>query len=319
MSHRRHDFPDKEKLLSIQTAQEFFPDGGLPLAGLPTRATHEESSELTLKIGSIVFTIESRTSNIAQIIHKHFSHCLGNPEESSLRLICDSKDRPGLNSSNTRVENPIERRSSYWVLRSKDFEATYFPRYRMAWASIPENIHCISQLLQMLFTLWLEKRQGMLIEGLTVLHKEWSYIFLDVAKADCDSLTAIPRPGLLLQGELSLVAFSPEGGYIASQAPLGHHSSVEGQMIEAPLAGIFFLSEAHFDEVRSLHGDLAVPKVMNHVFSFTQEPACVEALTGNVRRLANTVPLHEISSVGHSHTWEFLERQHLIRPLLKEA
>lgn len=247
------------------------------------------ASEITLRLGPVAFTVESRTPVMTQIIHHHFSPEIGRPVEGSPRLVCESGFFPDKDFALRESGRTVEARSHYWILRNTGLEATYLPRYRLAWAAIPEKLPQFLTLLQMLFPLWLEGFDGMLIRGSTVVHHERSYLLLDDSALGDERADGTPKASSLFGGEISLLAQSKDGKFMAHQTPLGGNARPATKLKGAPLAEIFICSGTVAPDKAPLTGNQAFSHLYSRLLTFTEDPSRHGALRERVRRLTEHV------------------------------
>jgi|GEM_PF-5103177 len=283
---------------------EAVPTHRIPQNRIPECVT----SEITLRIGPIVFTVVSRTPTMSQIVHTHFSHLIDNPEESSVRLVCDSGYASEMDSLIPLVKTTIEPRSNYWVLRSNGFEATYFPRYRLAWVGMPERLPHLLKLLQMLVTLWLDDVEGVLIQGTTIVHQERSYLLLEESSSPEESRPGIPRRPLLLGEEVSLVARSQSGEFMAYQTPFGNHSVGDQKPMGAPLGSVFIFSDVADRQRASITPKQFHSSLLNKVLMYTADSPTLATLKNRVWQIVDGVRIHMLPRRGEMRFWDIVEK-----------
>lgn len=270
------------------------------------RIPESVTSENTLRIGPIVFTVVSRTPSMSQIVHTHFSHLIDNPEESSVRLVCDSGYASEMEALIPLVKTTIEPRSNYWILRSNGFEATYFPRYRLAWVGMPERLPHFLKLLQMPVTLWLDDVQGVLIQGTTIVHQERSYLLLEESSSPEESRVGIPRRPLLLGEEVSLVARSQSGDFMAYQTPFGNHSVGDQKPMGAPLGGVFIFNDVADRQRASITPKQFHSSLLNRALLYTADSRSLAALENRIWQIVEGVRLHMLPRRGEMRFWDIV-------------
>ena len=281
----------------LQSVNNRLLDGFAQLEAPLKKFLETSTAEMTLRIGLMTFTVESRTPSMTRVLYQRFSKFLGNPEQSCLRVVCESKAPADSGWMNGMEKNSTERRSNYWVLRTPHFEASYFPRYHMAWAAVPENTHQLLRLFRMLFTVWMQERGGALVQAMTVTHQNRSFVFVDCLSAGYDSLALTCRPDFLMGDEYSLLIPLPSTGFGAFAAPFGEEPPQEKiDSTDASLAGIYFLDEDAQTPVTRLTPQEAFPRLMRHVLSFSRDPQSVDQVRSNVLRLLDSTPLFKVSS-----------------------
>jgi hypothetical protein len=283
------------------------PESPYPLVAPRATTLEMSTSEITLQIGPVVLTIESRTSTMTKIVNQHFKDFSSDPGDSPLRLICDSKPAPTINALLPADGRLIERRASYWVLRTKNFEATYFPRYRMAWAAIPENIHHLRTLLEMLFSLWLTERGSILLRGLAVAHHKKAFLLMDALDESGDDRSTTTTG--LLQNETSILTRSARGTHRIHGTPLGGDDLTGAKIPAASMAGIIFVSNAKGSGLRPMTPEKAVPHLLRQAVDFVEDQARTAELRNWLHRLVHRVPVYELPGRENLQFWKLIKEQ----------
>ncbi len=262
-------------------------------------------TETTLQLGPITFIVETRTGAMAQLVSRRFSRYAGDPSKSTVRLICGTRPAPLLERSEWDAQTCIHRMANYYILRSSDFEATYFPRHHMAWAAIPVSAGHISGLLQMLFLLWMQERDGFLLRGTTSVYKGKSYLFLDLLSAGLGNRVNTSHGGPWRRDEFTALIPLPDGGYAASSVPITEDCTDQHEPSEPhPLAGIYFVERGPTEQVLRLNLQEALPAFMHSVLCFAPDENSLKKINGHVERLLRSVSHCQLTLLNEDRSWE---------------
>ncbi|MDD5541647.1 MAG: hypothetical protein PHX83_00555 [Acidobacteriia bacterium] len=269
--------------------------------------------EIYLKIGPITFTIESRTRLLTELLYRELGASIGTKEESSRRLICDSQCAMYAKSFNPFEKPSVEPRSHYWVLSSKQVEASYFPRYRLAWAALPENAHSLRCLLQMLFTLWMEEQQGLLVSGSTVVHHGMSYLLLEETNhQQADRPT--PIQPTLLGKEISMLGLSEKGECYAYSTPLGDDGLEKRPAEGAPLQGIFLIGRDSTDSPRVMSLEEASYSLRRSTLCFSKAGEVFERINERTQEILGKIKAYRTAANGSEDFWKIGPSQNAPAP-----
>lgn len=249
---------------------------------------------VALRIGPLAFTVESRTPLLARMVRRHFSSFSSGTVSSPLRIVLDSSFASDFDPFPRNRSEMIERRSSYWTLRATNYEAAYFPRYRMVWASVPEDTTAISKLFKILTTLWMEKQGGVLMHGATVVHRNRGYIFSDESAGTLLNQDSTGQSHPFPEDHVSLLAESASHGYCVHGTPFGGNSSEAGLISGLPLVGLYYLKPAGDRRVVPVSKANARGLLMHRLLWFAKDWMSIEAIRNQVQHIVSHVPSFEV-------------------------
>jgi len=151
----------------------------------------------------------------------------------------------------------------------------------------------LDSLVRILLSMLLAQQRGFLLHAATVVNNGRAYVFTGRSGAGKSTVASLSPKGTVLTDEISLLRYV-DGGWHAFGTPFWGEFRAEGVNIHAPIAGLYFLSQATEDRVERVSTPEALRAMLPNILFFSQERQMTEKLLGLLSEFVGSIPCYRL-------------------------
>lgn len=161
----------------------------------------------------------------------------------------------------------------------------------------------LDSLVRILLSVLLVRQSGFLLHAATVIKAGRAYVFAGKSGAGKSTVASLSPKGSVLTDEISLLKFVDEGWH-AFGTPFWGEFRAEGANIHAPIAGLYFLSQASEDRVERLSTRESLRAMLPNVLFFSRERQTTENLLCLLSEFVGSIPCYRLFFRKDSDFWK---------------
>ncbi|HKF51426.1 MAG TPA: hypothetical protein VKB26_03880 [Candidatus Acidoferrales bacterium] len=147
----------------------------------------------------------------------------------------------------------------------------------------------LDSLIRVLLSMLLARQRGFLLHAATVMNNGRAYVFTGKSGAGKSTIASLSPEGTVLTDEISLLKHV-DGGWHAFGTPFWGEFRAEGANVHAPIAGLYFLSQASEDRVEKVSLRESIRAILPNVLFFSRELQVTQDLLCLLNEFASSVP-----------------------------
>jgi len=166
---------------------------------------------------------------------------------------------------------------------------------------------CLDSLIRIILSFRLLQRDALLIHSAGLLRGGRGFLFPGYSGAGKSTIAAASMShSTVLSDDMVLLRLTKDGAFIHGTPFFGSHDT-PGPNLEAPLAGVYFITQADQNRVSPLSAAAALPRLMASYMFFGEDRGTSQQMLDLAVRICETVPMYHLDFTRDATFWNLID------------
>jgi hypothetical protein len=270
---------------------------------VPGVSAVERSSSVVVEIGGLPIRLHCDSPAFLRQIQERYAGYVGSSHQKGFDFDIELAPPDAVSSDeDVRVRCDAGR----WLMQRGDFRAEWNPATARGHIRQTRSPYSLDSVLRIVHTLLLAREGGFLLHASSAIRNGRAFLFSGVSGAGKTTMARLAPPdAALLTDEISYVT-RKNGGYFAVGTPFYGELARPGENLEAPIEGVYLLSQGPKNKIEPVAGADAVRGVMSNLLFFARDAEFVKLVFDSAFDFVQRVPVRRLTFVPDTSVWELI-------------